>query len=409
MDLQELIQTLPGGYCRFYREIGAYLAGQDESTVSRMQRFIKATDDIGIPKISLSDWNDIRSIIPIPLVQVTEQNALLRDDVLWLRGRNYYLGYQLLDSGDRDDLLLKKKDLHSRLVESYENNERLIEELTEMSEIRAVEAQLPLYSLLDHQKQTTLALLKTVYRSMLKEKEVGEDIFDGLLGLCADTTARFYNFLISGEISGRATYTGVLNETIDCTDIQAGDWWRELDDSAKIALYCLNASQSMDNPCELIINPFSGATELGFAFKAVGDAIGKELVEDIILLNYSKYFAGHTLDTAGEKGNKKIRLLLEIGFPSIIREDAYARLCGCEPLIVDDNSTTGSTLRELKDTLILSGVCEVVELGAVELGRIDRLGRFDPSLISELRFEPLGDRMSEAKKRQIINEALFSK
>lgn len=129
------------------------------------------------------------------------------------------------------------------------------------------------------------------------------------------------------------------------------------------------------------------------------------MVEDILLLNYSRYGQGHTLE--GTEQNAKVRLLLEVGFPAEMREHAYVRLCGRDTCIVDDNTTTGSTLRELRDALVDNHICEKVDIGAVELGRIDRLGRFDERIISELVFEPIGDRMSEAKKRGIILKSLF--
>ncbi len=376
-----------------------------DEQVARVGRFIAMTDLIGMPRISLEEWATDQKSLPRKLKEFSERNCSRSGEQLVLRGRTYYAGYRLLNAKNREEIAETRRKILQDILASYEANEELIEEVRQVKGLDEPSHEPHIYSLLELQKQISLSLLKCYYRSMFKEKQSAKDYFDQLLELCGGTINRHYRFIIEGKISDRKDLPEAAKDT-GFPPMDTEDFWRELDDPIKIALYSLNAAQGITQPYELIINPFSGGIEIGFAFKAIGDAIGRDLVEDILLLNYSKYRQGHTLESTEEDG--RTRLLLEIGFPAEIREDAYLRLCGQESCVVDDNTTTGSTLRELRDALVNSHICERADIGAVELGRIDRLKRFDENIISELVFEPIGDRMSEAKKREIILKTILS-
>ncbi len=403
-DLGETLPVLPRQH--LFRGREEYLSSiSDPQIYERVRYFSYRTDAVGRPRISEEEWKVSASKLG-DLADLVERNTARHAGDVVFRSNNYFLGHTLY--GKRGEELRKEGEkIASEIALRFKENEGLIARLASKGEIpRDIDLQIPIFSVLDHQKQYALLLMKNVYRALLREEEVvSRSEFNELFELCQETVFASYKYILTGEIVQSDERSGFVEGI--CEKVNLYDWkdfWREMDDPSKILLYTINASSEIKRNADLVVNPFSGGMELGYAFKAIMSVLGKDVVNDILLLKFSMHGDDDNLERYSF--SERFEKLVEIGFPKMIRRKAKGKFTMRKGLILDDNTTSKRTLLQIRDGITRDrGNLVNYEIGAIEIGRYDS-DNFDRTIFTDLKFEAIGDRMSENHKIRLVEELI---
>ncbi len=410
-DLAENLPVLPRQH--LFREREEYLSSiSDLETFRRALYFSQRTDAVGRPRINEEEWGRVASKLG-DLADIVERNTARHAGDVVFRSNNYFLGHTLFGIFG-EEAKKEGEKVASEIDLRFKENEGLIAKLASKGEIsRDINLQIPIFSVLDHQKQYALLLMKNVYTAMRKADKAGKrpdevisrEDFDTLFQLCQDTVSVAYRFILTGEvipIDYKSDFVEKLTNKLEFSDWK--DSWREMDDPAKILLYTINAMQNLEREVDLIVNPFSGGMELGYAFRGITAALGKDVVRDVLLLKFSMHGDGDDLvDYPKEQWFEK---LVSGGIPRLIRDEARGKLLVNHGLIIDDNTTSKSTLAQIREAVTSKGINQGrYGICAIEIGRLDKVN-FDETILTDLEFEAIGDRMSEKHKTGLVAESL---
>ena len=403
-DLAENLPVLPRQH--LFREREEYLSSiSDLETFRRALYFSQRTDAVGRPRINEEEWGRVASKLG-DLADIVERNTARHAGDVVFRSNNYFLGHTLFGIFG-EEAKKEGEKVASEIDLRFKENEGLIAKLASKGEIsRDINLQIPIFSVLDHQKQYALLLMKNVYRALLREEEVvSRSEFNELFELCQETVFASYKYILTGEIVQSDERSGFVEGI--CEKVNLYDWkdfWREMDDPSKILLYTINASSEIKRNADLVVNPFSGGMELGYAFKAIMSVLGKDVVNDILLLKFSMHGDDDNLERYSF--SERFEKLVEIGFPKMIRRKAKGKFTMRKGLILDDNTTSKRTLLQIRDGITRDrGNLVNYEIGAIEIGRYDS-DNFDRTIFTDLKFEAIGDRMSENHKIRLVEELI---
>jgi hypothetical protein len=408
---QNLIDGLPSEYLRLYKGRDYYLSCIEGTYArDRIEHLDDRTNCIGGMTLPFWELEKAKRLLPSEIISWIERNSIRSPNGFETRGWNYYIksGVSYESRSENTWRKLDQAKVKDAVISGIKENLSALKIVGDENCGKGLSEMIPIVSLLDYQRHYLLGIFKAFFRELFLGKIFDRLLYDKLEEATGKAIASLYTFIVKGELNPDIGDISVLESCVEKCDFRPTDWWRELDDIAKITLFGINVSTRVESPLEVVVNPYSGAVELGFALDAVTSGIGKNIVEDIILLKYSTYEAGDNFDEVQE-GESLFWSFAEVAIPEILKAQAYQRLAGKVAFILDDNVTTLRTLRDIRKALVDSGLCRSALLGAVELGRIDRRGRFSPEILKELDFEPVGDRMSKGRKIELILRQLTGK
>ncbi len=376
------IERLSPGYKRFYYGESELLdAPIDLYQRGRLRDLYNRTDNLG-------------RLIGTDLESLKTSKSRYKNIFFW-RGISYYMGLRLSPLDKLSYLAKDEREVKSDLLESIIQIDDLLEnEMEETGDLT--------YSLLDHQRNNFLVIFKSYFSQLFSDPGLIE-YFQPMVEMLSEAVSNLYYFCLSKPPIFNHLNNKLLSDLLPWIKLDHSSWWRELDDPLKILFYSANVIEERRKPFEVVINPFSGALELGFALKTVSEILNNPVVNDIVFFDYSVYDRGKIIDIS-ESADEILSDIIQGSFPKPLADSSMSRMWGKESFILDDNLTTGKTLFGMKRSLLKSGISPRVFTGAIELGREDRAGRFSVGVLENLDFMPIGDRMSAGKKARKILE-----
>ena len=410
-DLAETLPVLPRQH--LFREREEYLSSiSDPQIRERATHFSYRTDAVGRSRISEEEWGKAAFKLG-DLADLVERNTARHAGDVVFRSNNYFLGHTLFGIFG-EEAKKEGEKVASEIALRFKENEGLVARLASKGDVSGdIDLQIPIFSVLDHQKQYALILMKNVYTVMRKTDKAGgkpdevisKEDFNNLFQLCQDTVSAVYRFILTGEVI-LIDYKSDLVEKLT-NKLEFHDWrdsWREMDDPTKILIYTVNAMQNIDKKVDLIVNPFSGGMELGYAFRGITAALGRDVVRDVLLLKFSMH--GDDDDLVDYPKEQWFEQLVSGGIPRLIRDEAREKLLVNYGLIIDDNTTSKQTLAQIREAVTSKGENQGrYGICAVEIGRENKK-EFDETILIDLEFEAIGDRMSEGHKMDVAAETI---
>ncbi|MFO8016919.1 MAG: hypothetical protein R6U32_07505 [Candidatus Woesearchaeota archaeon] len=305
----------------------------DEKTLSELPIFVEHIHYTGNVFISREDFERSIASIPEDVAEELKNNVIFTNEKVFLRGHNYYL------PGARDAHKSKLQKLFSNmfilndLIPEVKN--RVEDDLT---------SRLIVSSVFDHLKNYSMILFNGFYRDYLKKGKVNGDIAT-LMGMCSKFVDYYYSLITS--VSRRftkfdeSTIRDLMGKASEQDYSKLSHFYREMDHPARILLQSANITNLARTKYDVVVNPLSGAVELGFALDTISKNANIPRVCDILPVEYSGYKA-----VANKINN----------FDDFVREailPIYHDTAICTEfmpfLILDDNIGSGQTMKNLLD------------------------------------------------------------
>jgi len=154
---------------------------------------------------------------------------------------------------------------------------------------------------------------------------------------------------------------------------------REMDHPMQILLFAGQIlDQDKSGPIDFVVNPLSGALEIGYAIKSIYDMLEFRKVEDILLVKYSSYEEGDIVQSS-----------LEPFMPFQLQSD-LDRINEKRILIIDDNAFSGETLMDLREMCFhyttRVGIAAIEKRMDIDRESIIKYEDLDIKPISKLRY-----------------------
>ncbi len=313
--------------------------------------FIDSKDlDKGLPEIPylfdsvgaiITDRNSISEIVATPDEQVP---PAVKEFVL-AHSTHYPDNTSLISLRNSEYFALTTQmDTHDRKIDVktvFEELNTITDLCTQMQEIVTVdqettaEQKLALLCLLDYGKGISLKILDNEFTAA--RTKVGPD-YQPALELAQNYVDAYYTFLLQGSTveilhlksNLAAVDAAQLHNPNDKNRTGYADWVREMDNPLLIVFQINRICNELQNgvPCDVILTPFQGASEIGLALKSRIKMLGNLPVPEVIPIKY-----GGKQARAGTAPDK----LFAHGF----NPDRQIR--GKHVWIVDDNIVTGNT------------------------------------------------------------------
>lgn len=299
-----------------------------------------------------------------------------------LRSRRYYI-----------HPLEKNKERVRKLVRDYE--QEISDNIDELGDIDApeIERRLTISALLDHKKHYGLIMLNLFFGQLLKG-EVNLEMYENVKGACIADVENYYKFLMTGKLGKQGVYSGETREKFSRVVLPSDTEpsllnpegekatrkmiIREMDHPLQILLF---AGQLLDQDkpgqIEVTVNPLSGAIEIGYALRSIYTELGIEKIKDVVLMKYSRYAEGDT-----ERD-------IESCVPQALKGE-IEKLRNHRIMIIDDNTFTGTTLKNLRDMMQRLtndiGIAAIERISKIEGPRAIEYEELNIKPISKLRY-----------------------
>lgn len=267
---------------------------------------------------------------------------------IYFRSKKYYLNYVLSNNVD----LIRKK-----IPEYLIQTSNIIDSLSNSKYCKNLENKLLIAAVLDLKKHYSLCIMNSHFKNMLRDG-TNKELYVHTKNECIKDIFNFYNFILNDELSPQGKFSKDLldvferkfilpKNTLPTLNKPKGETAarklivREMDHPMQIMLFAGQIlDQDKSGKIDFIVNPLSGAIEIGYAVRCIYEALNIEKIEDIFLIKYLRY---------GENDSYEESLEKFIPSPSLINLE---NLKEKRLFVVDDNIFSGQTLYDLKKIFV---------------------------------------------------------
>jgi len=314
-----------------------------EKTIFNLINFFDYAGGIVLPSSRFK--NHVKMFSP-KIQNMLETFINTKEDKTHLRSKEYYLNFSC-----NNEINKVRQKIPEKLNEIYDS----LEHLESKIDLSNFETRLLLAALYDHKKHYSMSIFNSYYLSLVKGDKIDLKNFESVEEICIQDIVDFYKLVLKGEAVKPQRHTKesldffskelrMPEPTLPSVSKPLGEPTarkiiiREMDHPIQIILFGGQLlREDGTKKIDFVVNPLSGALEIGYALKSIYELLGIDKIGEILLIKYSKYGEGDEIKENIEPfvpENKKRKL---------------QQFKGRRILIIDDNTFTGNTLYELKE------------------------------------------------------------
>lgn len=322
--------------------VKAFELGDIADELLRAKEYFDYAGGVCLPK---NIFDERSKLFPQAILTALKDLSNEKRGNAYLRSKKYYLNFIYEDNVEK---------IRERLLE---NLSEVIEHINILSELELpseLESKLMVTSILDLKKHYSMCVLNAFFTHMLKE-HLDIQIYESAKESCIKDISNFYQFLFTGNLGEQGkpsediltTFKNALlvpSPTPPTIYAPLGESSatkmiiREMDHPMQIIFFAGSLlNQDMGGTIDFVVNPLSGALEIGYALKAIYTVLGVDKIDDVLLIKYSHYGEDNGIQSS----------LTPFVPPQLINE--VNKIKNRRVLIIDDNTFSGETLYNLKE------------------------------------------------------------
>ncbi len=305
--------------------------------VKRLKKLMRFFDFTGAPIVSSDSFNDLIQRFPSDARRYLEDSVLVTEEGICLRGRNYYLDIQLGNPRKVIEAVTRDIPILEDLISTLGASDLMLED-----NILAL-------TLLDYKRHFSLIALAALYEHMLNHSDFPVEAYERHLKVAEQDITNYYALLLGVRkpevLALSQNSLSVLRdlEYPKQTERDSGASklvFREMDHPGQLLLFAGNLLRwDGEQKIGVVVNPLFGAIEVGYALRAITEAIGVRKIDNVYFIKYSLHREGHAEIENGETQGH---------FPDQLKEE-LRNIGGRRVVIIDDMYNIGTTLRILRE------------------------------------------------------------